>query len=260
MPPATPQTDSGWKALITATLQQLQSTTTTFPAYPLPAHPSLTIDHTQLSPSASPTQIDTLCTEAQHHHFATVCVRLPYVARAVQNLSRPAQSQPQPQPQPQPSTSETQPTTPTPTASPQLKPQPTPGIACVISFPHGTDPTASKTHEASSAVSAGATELDMVLNRPLLQAGQYTAVYADIRAVRDTIPADVVLKVILETGRLSGTEEVVAGSVVACLAGADYIKTSTGFDGPGARVEDWWGEGGGGLEGDGGGGGGEGGE
>ncbi|RAH40753.1 2-deoxyribose-5-phosphate aldolase [Aspergillus brunneoviolaceus CBS 621.78] len=221
MPPATPPTDSDWKALITTTLQQLQSTTTTtsFPTYPLPAHPSLTIDHTQLSPTASPTQIDTLCTEAQRHHFATVCVRLPYVARAVQNLSGSSSGSSSPQ------------TTPD-------KPAPTPGIACVISFPHGTDPTASKTHEAASAVAAGATELDMVLNRPLLQAGEYTAVYADIRAVRTAIPADVVLKVILETGRLAGTEEVVAGSVVACLAGADYIKTSTGLDGPGARVED----------------------
>ncbi|PYI27620.1 aldolase, partial [Aspergillus indologenus CBS 114.80] len=200
-----PQTDSAWETLITETIQQLPPPTA-FPTYPLPAHPSHTIDHTQLSPTASPAQIDTLCTEAQAHHFATVCVRLPYVARA---------KQPQTQKQPQEV-----------------------GVACVIAFPSGLDPTTSKTAEAASAVSAGATELDMVLHRPLLQAGRYSAVYADIRAVREAVPAGVVLKVILETGRLGGVAEVVAGSVVACLAGADYLKTSTGVDGPGARVED----------------------
>ncbi|PYI17083.1 deoxyribose-phosphate aldolase, partial [Aspergillus violaceofuscus CBS 115571] len=220
-----PQTDSAWKTLITQTIQQLPSPTT-FPTYPLPAHPSHTIDHTQLSPTASPSQIDTLCTEAQAHHFATVCVRLPYVARAVQNLSSSSSS------------STTQPDTPSLPGATNSGPGVGVGVACVIAFPSGLDPTASKTAEAASAVSAGATELDMVLHRPLLQEGRYTAVYADIRAVREAVPAGVVLKVILETGRLAGMEEVVAGSVVACLAGADYLKTSTGFDGPGARVED----------------------
>ncbi|PYH44897.1 2-deoxyribose-5-phosphate aldolase [Aspergillus saccharolyticus JOP 1030-1] len=217
--PTIPATNSDWTALITQTHRTITSLepvtyTTTTPV-------SETIDHTQLSLTATPEQIDTLCTEARTHNFATVCVRLRYVARAVENLHHSAP--------PQTQTQNLQ------ASSPAKN---TPGIACVISFHEGTAPTSSKVTEALAAVSAGATELDMVLNRPLLQQGEYAAVYEDIQAVRAAIPASVGLKVILETGRLGSAEEVVAGSVVACLAGADYIKTSTGFDGPGARVED----------------------
>lgn len=77
----------------------------------------------------------------------------------------------------------------------------------------------------------------MVLNRTHLVAGDYVSVYEDILAVRKAAGEKVKLKVILETGRLESEDEVIAGCVVSCLAGADYVKTSTGFDGPGATVE-----------------------
>lgn len=77
----------------------------------------------------------------------------------------------------------------------------------------------------------------MVLNRDLLQAKEYVSVYEDILAVRKVAGDNVKLKVILETGRLGSDDEVIAGCVISCLAGADYVKTSTGFDGPGATVE-----------------------
>ena len=77
----------------------------------------------------------------------------------------------------------------------------------------------------------------MVLNRDLLQAKEYVSVYEDILAVRKAAGDNVKLKVILETGRLGSDEDIIAGCVISCLAGADYVKTSTGFDGPGATVE-----------------------
>ncbi|KAI1981100.1 hypothetical protein LOZ53_001642 [Ophidiomyces ophidiicola] len=160
-----------------------------------------TIDHTQLSLSATPFQIDTLCSEAREFNFATVCVRASYVSRAVKNLE----------------------------GSPI-------GVACVVGFHEGTYPTDKKAVEAEEASKNGATELDMVMNYVQLKEGQYTAVFNDVQAVRNAAK-DVTLKVILETSQLS-RDQVIAASVVSCLAGADYVKTSTGFNGPGARVED----------------------
>ena len=111
-----------------------------------------------------------------------------------------------------------------------------------------------KLREAIAAVVAGATEIDMVLNVPNLMAGDYVAVFSDIQAVRDactlaqpkasstshdqqTRALNPVLKVILETSRLS-RQQTVAGSLIARAAGADFVKTSTGFQGRGANVED----------------------
>ena len=83
---------------------------------------------------------------------------------------------------------------------------------------------------------AGASELDMVLNHPKLASGDYSSVYEDILAVRKTASPPVVLKVILETSQLSATD-IVAGCLIAKRAGADFVKTSTGFRGAGATVE-----------------------
>ncbi|RAL10586.1 2-deoxyribose-5-phosphate aldolase [Aspergillus homomorphus CBS 101889] len=207
-----PTTNAEWDTLIT----QIQSSLpTTYPTYAVPPTLNQTIDHTQLSPTATQADIDTLCTEALTHNFATVCVRLPHVPRALHNLTT-ASSAP----------------------SSSVSAANKPGIACVISFPEGTSPPTEKAREARAAIQAGATELDMVMNYPLLKAGQYSAVYEDLRAVRAAAPGSVVaLKVILETAQL-GPSEIVAGSVIACLSGAEFIKTSTGFNGAGARVED----------------------
>ncbi|PWY82227.1 deoxyribose-phosphate aldolase [Aspergillus heteromorphus CBS 117.55] len=196
-----PQNDAEWAELV-ASVQKDIPVPADFPSYAIPSSLNRTIDHTQLSLTATAQQIDTLCQEAITHQFATVCVRLSHVPQAVSLLQA----------------------------------HPTVGVACVVGFHEGTHPTTSKTQEAKQAVELGASELDMVLNYPLLQEGKYTEVYTDVLAVRDAAPAPTVLKVILETSQLT-PEQVVAGSVLACTAGADYIKTSTGFNGPGASVE-----------------------
>ena len=100
------------------------------------------------------------------------------------------------------------------------------GVATVIGFPSGAHQPAVKAHEAEVAVDAGATELDMVVNLGLVKAGEWLAVGDDIAAVRAAAP--VLLKVILETACLTD-DEVVEGCRVAAGAGADYVKTSTGF-------------------------------
>ena len=82
----------------------------------------------------------------------------------------------------------------------------------------------------------GAKELDMVLNYVQLKEKRYSEVYTDIAAVRSVAPRPVVLKVILETSQLS-RREIIAGCKIAEAAGADFVKTSTGFNGPGATEE-----------------------
>ncbi|KAL8906155.1 MAG: hypothetical protein Q9207_002188 [Kuettlingeria erythrocarpa] len=91
--------------------------------------------------------------------------------------------------------------------------------------------------EASMAVSAGAMELDMVINYPLLKQQQYSQVHTDIAAVRNVAPHPIVLKVILETSKLSRSD-IIAGCKVAEAANADFVKTSTGFGGQGATEDD----------------------
>lgn len=108
-------------------------------------------------------------------------------------------------------------------------------IACVIGFHEGTHPTASKISEAQNALAAGATELDVVLNREALQSGDLVSVFEELHAIRQTAPS-ATLKLILETSQL-GKGEIVAAGVVAGYAGWEFIKTSTGFCGGGATVE-----------------------
>jgi deoxyribose-phosphate aldolase len=102
------------------------------------------------------------------------------------------------------------------------------GIATVIGFPSGAHQPAVKAHEAEVAVDAGATELDMVVNLGLVRDGEWAAVGDDIAAVRAAAPAPVLLKVILESAALDD-EEIIECCVAAERAGADYVKTSTGF-------------------------------
>jgi deoxyribose-phosphate aldolase len=198
----TPTTDADWAALISTVKDDLPETHTVYHT-PLPSSVAKTIDHTQLAPTATSAQIDSLCAEAREYHFATVCVRLPHVARAAGNL----------------------------------KDVPDVGVACVVGFHEGTHATSKKVDEATTAVAQGATELDMVLNYPLLKAGKYVQVYADIHAVRRAAPSPATkLKVILETSQLTRAE-IIAGCVISDMAGADFVKTSSGFNGPGATVE-----------------------
>ncbi|OQO00930.1 hypothetical protein B0A48_13619 [Cryoendolithus antarcticus] len=151
------------------------------------------VDHTLLKLDATAAQVDSLCAEARVHNFATVCVRLPFVARCRANVSGSGV-----------------------------------GIACVIGFHEGTQDVREKLTEAKSAVAEGATELDVVVNVPMLKDGKWEAIYSEFSALRAVAGKNVACKLILETALLSNSE-IVAGCVLASEAGFDFVKTSTGF-------------------------------
>lgn len=161
------------------------------------------IDHTLLEKDATPADIDRLCTEAKDNDFASVCIRPEFVRQAAANLNS----------------------------------TPNTVVTTVVGFWEGTQSTEHKVQEAKEAISNGASELDMVINYMLLKQGKYTAVYDEIRAVRRATPRPLILKSIVETSQLDETE-LVAATIICCKAGADFVKTSTGFCGPGARTED----------------------
>jgi len=159
------------------------------------------IDHTLLKPDAGRLAIKRLCEEAREYQFCAVCVNpvhLPYAAELLQGSS--------------------------------VRP------CTVIGFPLGATTTLTKVLEARDAIANGAQELDMVINIGALAEGDYAAVLNDIKAVRDAARG-VTLKVILETGLLT-KEQIVKGSILVRMAGADFVKTSTGFGPGGATVED----------------------
>jgi len=109
-------------------------------------------------------------------------------------------------------------------------------VVAVVGFPHGTTVPGAKAHEARLAVEAGATEVDMACNVSLLKSGEDDAYVADVRAVVDTVP-DVPTKAIIETGLLSDEEKRHSASL--CVeAGAEYVKTCTGYAPGEATVED----------------------
>ncbi len=148
------------------------------------------IDHTLLAPEATSDDVVALCEEATELGVAAVCVS-PSHLPITEGLGVGI------------------------------------GIATVIGFPSGAHQPAVKAHEAEVAVDAGATELDMVVNLGLVKAGAWLAVGDDIGAVR-AASSGVVLKVILETAALDDAE-IVEACRAAEGAGADYVKTSTGF-------------------------------
>ncbi len=148
-------------------------------------------------------QISAVCDEAKQYRTATVCVNssmIPYVAQQLSGSD--------------------------------VKP------ISVIGFPFGSANTPSKVLEAKIACQQGAKEIDMVNNIGLLRSQHYLEVYEDIEAVAKECHAQgAKLKVILETAMLT-KEEIVAATYIACLAGGDFVKTSTGYGGPGAKEED----------------------
>jgi deoxyribose-phosphate aldolase len=160
------------------------------------------IDHTMLRPEAPNVAFDKLCQEAMQYKFYGVCVnscRIAYVARKLQGSS--------------------------------VK------VCSVVGFPLGAMTSRSKAFETREAIEDGATEIDMVINIGLLKAGDYHAVEEDIRAVRRATRANTILKVIIETVFLTQDEKVMACEL-SKKAGADFVKTCTGFAGGGATVED----------------------
>lgn len=160
------------------------------------------IDHTMLKPEAAAAAFDKLCQEALQYGFFSVCVnscRVAYVARKLQGTG--------------------------------IK------VCSVVGFPLGAMTSRSKAFETREAIGDGASEIDMVINIGLLKSGDYRGVEEDIRAVRRATRANTTLKVILETALLSQDEKVLACEL-AKKAGADFVKTCTGFSGGGASVED----------------------
>lgn len=157
------------------------------------------IDHTLLKAEATPEQIENLVKEAQTYKFKSVCVNSSYVS-LVKKLDKDI------------------------------------NIAAVVGFPLGAMATKAKAYETKVAVEDGASEIDMVINIGRLKAGDYDYVKEDISACKNQIK-DGILKVIIETCLLTDDEKVRACEL-AKEAGADFVKTSTGFSTGGAKVED----------------------
>ena len=160
-------------------------------------------DHTLLKPQATEKQIVALCHEAQQHKFATVCVNPTYVQTAAKVLHGTGI-----------------------------------GVAAVVGFPLGATCTESKVQEVFMVKAHGGKEVDMVINIGWAKSGNWEAVEEDIvRVVEAAHECGLLSKVIIETSLLTEDEKKTVAGIVK-RAGADYIKTSTGFAGGGATVED----------------------
>jgi deoxyribose-phosphate aldolase len=167
------------------------------------AHIAHLIDHTILKAEATPDQVAKLCEEAMRFGFASVCVNPSYVVLAARLLK----------------------------GSPVK-------VCTVCGFPLGATMPEVKSYEATQAIAAGAHEVDMVINVGALKAGDYAAVKNDVAAVvRACRSGAAISKVIIETCYLTD-EEKVAACLLAQIAGADFVKTSTGFGPAGATIDD----------------------
>jgi deoxyribose-phosphate aldolase len=161
------------------------------------------IDHTLLKPDSTHGQIEQLCTEARRFRFASVCINPTWIQLCADLL----------------------------VDSGVL-------ICTVVGFPLGATLTDVKAFEAQQAIRLGASEVDMVINIGALKSGEDDAVRDDIRAVAQVCHAgDALLKVIIETALLNENEKVRACQL-AKEAGADFVKTSTGFGPGGATADD----------------------
>ena len=159
------------------------------------------IDYTLLKATATPAQIEKLCQEARQYGFFSVCVNSGYVPLVAHKLK-----------------------------GSDVK------VCTVVGFPLGVMSTQGKLHEASTALAEGADEIDMVINLGLLLSGQITKVRDEIALLKQET-ADKVLKVIIETCYLTDDQKRLAAQL--CVdAGADFVKTSTGFGTGGATFAD----------------------
>lgn len=164
-----------------------------------------TIDHTLLKATATEEQIKQLCEEAIKYNFKTVCVPTCYVALASQMLKGTSI-----------------------------------GVTTVVGFPLGNETPAAKAFQSKEAILNGATDIDTVINVGALKDGKYDYVQADIeevvKAAKET-NKETIVKVIIETCYLS-KEEIEKATELVIAAGADFVKTSTGFGTGGATLED----------------------
>lgn len=161
------------------------------------------IDHTQLKPETTPSDIIKLCNEAKEHHFASVCINPCYVSLCSDLLR-----------------------------GTDVK------VCTVIGFPLGSTTTKIKRQEAEEALANGAEEIDMVINVGMLKEGEFDYVFNDInQVVLAAKKYDAICKVIIETALLTDEEKIKA-CLISKKAKADFVKTSTGFSSGGATVGD----------------------
>jgi deoxyribose-phosphate aldolase len=158
------------------------------------------VDHTLLKPVATWEQIQTLCREAVKYKTASVCIPASYVKRVFETFGK------------------------------ELR------VCTVIGFPLGYDTTEAKVFEAQNAIENGAAEIDMVINIGDVKTGDFDSVEKELIALRNATEGKI-LKVIIETCYLDRDEKIKLSQVVT-KAGADFIKTSTGFGTGGATLED----------------------
>jgi deoxyribose-phosphate aldolase len=161
-----------------------------------------TIDHSLLRPQLTDADVIAGCLLAHKYHVASVSVKPCHVKLAVEQLKNSDVA-----------------------------------VGTVVGFPHGNSTAAVKSFEAAEAVKAGATELDMVLNIGVLRSGRYDDVQDEIASVVKAADGKALVKVIFENAYLT-KEEIVTACRLAENAGADFVKTSTGFASTGATVED----------------------
>lgn len=159
------------------------------------------IDHTLLKPTATPDDIVKLCEEAKKYRFYSVCVNSCYVFLASNEL-----------------------------LNSDIK------VVATIGFPLGASSTKAKRSEARRAIKDGAHEIDMVLNIGFLKHNLFKNVREEISAIKEIV-GEKILKVIIETCYLTDDEKRIACNIVA-KAGADFVKTSTGFGSGGATIAD----------------------
>ena len=160
------------------------------------------IDHTVLKADATRNEIIVLCQEASEHNFFSVCVNPTWVKLASEQLQEVDVA-----------------------------------VCTVIGFPLGASTPETKAFETKNAIDNGATEVDMVINIGALKDKNDALVEADIKAVVDAASGKALVKVIIETSLLTNQEKVRACQL-AVAAGADFVKTSTGFSTGGATVDD----------------------
>jgi deoxyribose-phosphate aldolase len=160
------------------------------------------IDHTILKPEAAAGDVEKICEEAVKYHFASVCINPCHVKRVHELLKNSGVK-----------------------------------TCTVIGFPLGANTTAVKAFEAAKAVEEGAEEVDMVINVGALKDKNYDLVYSDIKGVVDAAAGKALVKVILETCLLTDEEKVKACEL-SKNAGANFVKTSTGFNKGGATAHD----------------------
>lgn len=160
------------------------------------------IDHTLLKADATSAQIKQLCQEAKDYDFKSVCVNPAFVPQAAELLKG----------------SDVE-------------------VCTVIGFPLGANTTATKIFEAKDAIANGATEVDMVINISQAKDGQWEAVEEEIKQIAEAVKGKAILKVIVETALLTD-EEIKNATEATVNAGADFVKTSTGFSNRGASLND----------------------